>query len=142
MTKKQRCLSNKKFYFSQITVYSIPSQSYSHFFYFPGEPEPLGIVRLMKKYSFVASLQLLCDVLPHVVRLSKLLQSKVMDVTFLLAEVKTCLDSIQSLRDNVTEGQHFSQVTAECTAIGIQVAPADEEKFFHATGLLIFDIDE
>ena len=54
-------------------------------------------------------------------RLSKLLQSKVMDVTFLFAEVKTCLDSVQSLRDNVTEGQHFSQVTAECTGIGVSL---------------------
>lgn len=99
-----------------------------------GEPEPLGIARLMKTYNFVATILLLCDVLPHVLRLSKLLQSKLMDITFLQAELKMCLDSIQSVRDDVTQGCHFSRAAAECEDVGIQLTATDEENYLHKTG--------
>jgi len=93
----------------------------------------------MKKYSFVAGVLLLCDVLPHVVRLSKLLQSKDLDVAFVQAKLTHCLSSIQAVRDNIADGvgESFSAVAAECQDIGIQVSADDQDNFLHRTGEIL-----
>ena len=88
----------------------------------------------MKTVNFVGSLLLLCDVLPHIVRLSKLLQAKRMDVTFLRGEVETCLSEIQLLRDAPTSGVHFSQFAAECAKIELEIEPGAQEDFLRRTG--------
>ena len=127
---------------------------------FSGEPEHLGISKLMKRYNCVASVMLLCDVLPFVTRLSKVLQGKSIDVTLLQAELKTCLDAIQSYRvklqprptdqphpgqdnedailpgDDNADGNYFKTTAQACTLIGVEVADNTEADFLKKSCIL------
>ena len=40
-----------------------------------GEPVALRLVKVMKNYQFVACLNLMCEVLPHISHLSRLFQA-------------------------------------------------------------------
>ena len=62
----------------------------------------------MKKYFFVAALSLLADVLPHVCKLSRTLQSSSLDFSILNPVKDSCINNIQ--RQITTPGKYFSEV--------------------------------
>ena len=49
----------------------------------------------MKKYNFVAALSLFADVLPHLSKLSRTLQSSSLDFSILEPVVNSCINSIE-----------------------------------------------
>ena len=73
----------------------------------------------------------LSDALSKVVRLSKLLQAKKLDLTFLRAELQQCLDSLDA---NVTQLEHYKTIPKNGEEIGIQLTDNTEEKFLQSSG--------
>ena len=52
-----------------------------------GEPEALGIVKVIKTYSFVATLMMPSDVLPILTSLSRALQAKKADFSLIASQL-------------------------------------------------------
>ena len=59
------------------------------------EPTASGLLNFMRKYFFVASLSLYADVLPHLSKLSGMLQSSSLDFSVLSPVVDSCIASIE-----------------------------------------------
>ena len=110
---------------------------------FSEELEHYGISKLMKWYNFVASVMLLCDILPFVTRLSK---GKSIDVTLLLDAIVLSSqttakptekphpgpdngDAILPGDDN-TDGNYFKTTAQACMLIGVEVADNREADLF------------
>ena len=58
------------------------------------EPTAHGLLKFMKGYKFVACAYLLSDVLPHLSRLSKILQKQNVDFSLVQRCLKTTVNSI------------------------------------------------
>ena len=74
------------------------------------EPMADGLCRQMSKFNFVATLYLLCDVLPHICRLSRVFQREAIDLTELNRLVHTTLGVIQPLMQSSDPDGHLAKV--------------------------------
>ena len=72
------------------------------------EPTASGLLNFMKKYNFVAALSLFADVLPHLSKLSRTLQSSSLDFSILEPVVNSCINSIEHQVNN--PGKYFSEI--------------------------------
>ena len=80
-----------------------------------GEPTASGLLKFMKKYFFVASLSLFADVLPHICRLSKMMQSSSLDFSVLHPLIDSCIHHVEKQIE--TPGQYFSEVDSLITSL-------------------------
>lgn len=69
-----------------------------------------GLYRQMSKFNFVATLYLLCDVLPHICRCSRVFQREAIDFTELNRLVHTTLGVIQPLMQSCDPDGHLAKV--------------------------------
>ena len=65
-----------------------------------GEPVAAGLSKMIIKYKFVASLYLLCDILPHLNRLSCMFQSADIDLSLVQPHVLATVTKLKQLREN------------------------------------------
>ncbi len=72
------------------------------------EPTASGLFNFMRKYFFVASLSLFADVLPHLSKLSRTLQSSSLDFSILTPVVDSCILSIEKLLQS--PGKNLSEI--------------------------------
>ena len=72
------------------------------------EPTASGLLDFMRKYFFVASLSLYADVLPHLSKLSRMLQSSSLDFSVLSPVVDSCIASIEELLQS--PGKYFPKL--------------------------------
>ena len=54
-----------------------------------------GLLDFMKKFKFIAAMSLFADVLPHLSKLSRTLQSSSLDFSILEPVVSSCITNIQ-----------------------------------------------
>lgn len=97
-----------------------------------GEPTACGLVRLMRKFFFVASLSLFADVLPHLCKLSKIMQSSSLDFTILQPVVDSCVRCIE--QQQTTPGSYLSHVDDLISKLGdsghhINVSDSERNSF-------------
>ena len=65
-----------------------------------GEPVALGLVKSMKCYKFIACLYMTSEVLPHLSRLSRLLQSSDIDLTMIMPSLQAYVSALSSYQSN------------------------------------------
>ena len=73
-----------------------------------GEPTASGLVNFMRKYFFVAALSLFADVLPHLCKLSKVMQKSSLDYSLLHPVIQCCIQSIEKQIEKPEK--YFSEV--------------------------------
>ena len=69
-----------------------------------------GLYREVAKFKFVATLYLLCDVLPHICRLSRIFQREAIDLTELSRLVHTTLEVLHPLMNECDPDGHLAKV--------------------------------
>ena len=87
-----------------------------------GEPEALGILRT---YNFVATLMMLCDVLPVLTCLSRALQAKTADFTFVASQLTYVQHSLQQIKERPNDQEYLS--TVHDTVIDLAIGVVDLE---------------
>lgn len=83
-----------------------------------GDALAVGPSKVVKKYHFIASLYLMCNVLPKVSRLSRIFQLSIIDMSELHKHVSTALDALRQLLN--TDGRLNS---CECCVLFVQRIP-------------------
>ena len=73
-----------------------------------GEPTACGLRKFMLKYFFVAALSLFADILPHVCKLSRIMQNSSLDFSILEAVIDSCKKNIESQK--TTPGKYTSDL--------------------------------
>ena len=71
----------------------------------PGEPEALGMLRIMKTYNFVATLMMLSDVLPVLTSLIRALQAKIADFTLVASQLTYVQHSLHQIKERPNDQQ-------------------------------------
>ena len=96
-----------------------------------GEPEVLGIVKVIKTYSFVATLMMLSDVLPILTSLSRALQAKKADFSLIASQLSYVQYSLQQIKEHPNDQEYLSTVhdTVMSLEIGVQNLEAARENF-------------
>ena len=74
------------------------------------EPMTDGLYHQISRFNFVATLYLLCDVLPHICRLSRVFQREAINLTELNRLVHTTLGVIQPLMQSCDPDGHLAKV--------------------------------
>ena len=64
------------------------------------EPMAIGLLKTIKTYKFVATLYLMCDLLPHLARLSCMFQAADIDLSQIQCQVTATLLQIRSIKEN------------------------------------------
>ena len=97
-----------------------------------GEPEALGILRIMKTYNFVATLMMLSDVLPVLTCLSIALQAKTADFTLVSSQLTYVQLSLEQIKEHPNNQEYLSTVHDTVTNLEIGVVDLDiaRENFF------------
>lgn len=78
-----------------------------------GDALAVGLSRVVKHYNFVASLYMMCDVLPTVSRLSRIFQFSTIDMSALNKSVTTAIDALKLLID--TDGEYMTKLDSDLT---------------------------
>ena len=73
-----------------------------------GDALAVGLSKVVKKNDFIASLYLMCDVLPKVSRLSRIFQLSIIDMSELQKHVSTALDALRQLLN--TDGEFLNKL--------------------------------
>ena len=73
-----------------------------------GEPTASSLLGFIRTYFFIASLSLFADVLPHLSKLSRTMQSSSFDFRLFQPVIDSCIRSIES--QQVTLGKFLSEV--------------------------------
>ena len=68
-----------------------------------GEPVAIGLSRVVQQYKFIATLYMMCDVLPKVSRLSCIFQFSTIDMSTLDTRVSTTVESLKLLNNQAGE---------------------------------------
>ena len=63
-----------------------------------GEPVAIGLVRQMKTYDFVACLNLLYEVMPHLSHLSRLFQAEYLQLSMIQPVLNTCITNLTAYK--------------------------------------------
>ena len=96
-----------------------------------GDPAALGLVHMIKTYRFVATLHLLCDVLPHLSRLSKAFQKRDVNLAHIEPMLKATIATLTKLRKE--RGPHLKKVNevlrVELSAHKIPVSDTEKANF-------------
>ena len=71
-------------------------------------PTASGLLKFMKQFFFVAALSLFADVLPHLAKLSRTLQSSSLDFSILQPVVESCITNVE--KQTQSPGKHFSEL--------------------------------
>ena len=64
-----------------------------------GEPVAAGLLNMITQFKFIATLLLLCDILPHLNRLSCMFQSADLDLSLIQPQILATLEKLRQLRD-------------------------------------------
>ena len=97
-----------------------------------GEPVALGLVKVMKNYQFVACLNLMCEVLPHISHLSRLFQAQYVRLTMIKPSLDACSKTIESYKEMVRTPDIAATESAlanQLQQFSIQASPAQKEAF-------------
>ena len=71
-------------------------------------PTASGLLKFTKQFFFVAALSLFADVLPHLAKLSRTLQSSSLDFSILQPVVESCITNVE--KQTQSPGKHFSEL--------------------------------
>ena len=71
-----------------------------------------GLHRLITEYQFIATLLLMCDILPIINRLSLIFQTKDVDFSIVKTAVKTTLSTLE--KNKTTNGANLSEINEYC----------------------------
>ena len=98
-----------------------------------GDALAVGLSRVVKHYNFVASLYMMCDVLPKVSRLSRIFQFSTIDMSALHMCVTTTVDALKLLLH--TDGEYMtkfgSDLTTSLASSGITHGGDGAKQTFH-----------
>ena len=72
------------------------------------EPVAAGLIKMITTYKFLATLYMMCDILPHLARLSCMFQSADIDLSLLQPQVSVTLVKLRQLRS--IPGEHLSSL--------------------------------
>ena len=86
-----------------------------------GEPETLGLLRTMKTYNLMATMMMLIDVLPVLTCLSRALQAKTADFTFVASQLTYVQHSLQQIKEHPNDQEYLSTVHDTVTDLTIGV---------------------
>ena len=78
-----------------------------------GDALALGLWTVIKKYDFIATLYMMCDVLPIVNRLSRILQAKDIDLSQLHGLVSSTVDGLKGLK--TSNGVYLGKIETDIT---------------------------
>ena len=78
-------------------------------------PTASGLLKFMKQFFFVAALSLFADVLPHLAKLSRTLQSSSLDFSILQPVVESCITNVK--KQTQSHGKHFSELDDLLTSL-------------------------
>lgn len=96
-----------------------------------GDALALGLVHVIRKYYFVASLYLLSDILPHLSRLSRLFQESDIDFSKVQVHVANTLEVLEALK--VHDGPYMQKLDSaleeELSACRVIVKDVDPHNF-------------
>ena len=73
-----------------------------------GEPVAAGLLNMITQLKFIATLLLLCDILPHLNRLSCMFQSADLDLSLIQPQILATLEKLRHLRD--TPGDYLKSL--------------------------------
>ena len=73
-----------------------------------GEPVAAGLLNMITQFKFIATLLLLCDILPHLNRLSCMFQSADLDLSLIQSQILATLEKLRQLRD--TPGDYLKSL--------------------------------
>ena len=92
------------------------------------EPTAQGLLKFMKCYKFVACAYLLSDILPHLSRLSYVVQKQDVDLSLIRPCLKTAIDSIEQHKSS--PGANFSKLDNICATDlkAFDISPTESEK--------------
>ena len=91
------------------------------------EPTAQGLLMFMKCYKFVACAYLLSDVLPHLSRLSRILQKQNVDSSLVHPCLKATVDSIKQYE--TTQGPNLSKLDPDLKDFRITATDAQKQQF-------------
>ena len=97
-----------------------------------GEAVAIGLVRVMKCYEFVACLNLMCEVLPHLSHLSHLFQASYIQLSTIKPYLNACTKALESYKDRVKAldvAATDSALADQLQQFNIVVSPERKEAF-------------
>ncbi len=96
-----------------------------------GEAIAVGLSRVVQTFKFIATLYMMCDVLPKVARLSRIFQLSAIDLSQLNAHVSVTVQSLNELINH--SGDNFSKLKSDIetklSPYNITYSPEAESRF-------------
>ncbi|XP_064624543.1 uncharacterized protein C17orf113-like [Lineus longissimus] len=108
----------------------VPLQaSLEHFHADSGDPEAKGVLKTMNTLKFVAMIHIMSDLLEPVTRLSRVMQAKTLDNTYLKCEVSMCEEALEALLANPAQGGNAKNIKQACENLDIPCTDESLDQF-------------
>lgn len=85
----------------------------------------VGLLKMVKSYKFIATLYMLCDLFPHLPRLSCMFQAADVDLSQIQSQVTVTLTQIRNIRDKGGKNMHNLRSVLTTSLKDWDITPTD-----------------